>query len=147
MISVDALSGEVYLQLQAKSKTEDVARYLADLCQEACREGIEKLLIALDNNSTHKEKMKRLLSEYLKASEVKDKIVVEFIHIPAYSPDFNLAEYEIHLLRLEKLHHLPSNITIAEIERELKDVKILMNSTQISNTLEHIFALVPLSIS
>lgn len=147
MISVDALSGEIYLQLQAKSKTEDVARYLGDLCQEACREKVEKLLIALDNNSTHKEKMKRLLSEYLKAAEIKDKIVVEFIHIPAYSPDFNLAEYEIHLLRLEKLHHLPANITIAEMETKLKDVKVLMNSAQISNTLEHIFALAPMSIS
>ena len=147
MISVDALSGEIYLQLQAKSKTEDVARYLADLCQEAYREDIEKLIIALDNNSTHKEKMKKLLSEYLQAAEIEDKVVIEFIDIPAYSPDFNLAEYEIHLLRLEKLHHLPSNTTIAEIEKKIKDVKILMNSAQISNTLEHIFALAPMSIS
>ena len=62
--------------------------------------------------------------------------------VPAYSPDFNLAEYEIHLLRLQKLHHLSSNVTIAEIEQKLKDVKILMNSEQIYRTLEHIFALV-----
>ena len=58
----------------------------------------------------------------------------------------NLAEYEIHLLRLEKLHHLPSNTTIAEIEENLKDVHILMNSEQISKTLNHIFSLVPLPI-
>jgi hypothetical protein len=44
-------------------------------------------------------------------------------------------------LRLQKLHHLPSNVTIAEIEQKLKDVKILMNPEQISRTLEHIFAL------
>jgi len=61
-------------------------------------------------------------------SGIAQKLTVEFIHRPAYSPDFNLAEYEIHLLRLEKLHHLPSNVIIAEIERKLEDVKILMNS-------------------
>jgi hypothetical protein len=72
---------------------------------------------------------------------------VEFIHIPAYSPDFNLAEYEIHLLRLEKLHHLPSDLRISEIEKKLESVKILMNPEQIFKTLEHIFALAPMSIS
>jgi len=73
-------------------------------------------------------------------------LTVELIHTPDYSPDSNLAEYEIHLLRLEKLHDLPANVTIAEIERKLEDVKILMNSEQILNTLDHIFPLVPMPI-
>ena len=64
----------------------------------------------------------------------------------SYSPSLNLAEYEIDLLRLEKLHHLPANTTIAEIAEKLKDVNILMNSEQISKTLKHIFSLVPLPI-
>ena len=89
----------------------DVARYLADLCEDAQKEDVE-----------------RLLAEYLQTSGIAQKLTVEFIHTPAYSPDFNLAEYEIHLLRLEKLHHLLSNITIAEIEKKLEDVKFLMNS-------------------
>jgi transposase len=147
MLSVDAVSGEIYLQLKPNSKAEDVSEYLLDLCKEAHKDKIEKLSIALDNNSTHKKKMKKQLREHLQTAGITDKIAIEFIHTPAYSPDFNLAEYEIHLLRLEKLHHLPSNITIAEIEKKLEDVKILMNSEQIFRTLEHIFALVPLSIS
>ena len=146
MISVDALTGEIYLQLSPKSKTEDVAKYLVELCEDARKENVEKLFIVLDNNSTHKEKMKRLLTENLKAAEIDDKILIEFIHTPAYSPSLNLAEYEIHLLRLEKLHHLPANTTIAEIAEKLKDVNILMNSQQISKTLKHIFSLVPLPI-
>ncbi len=73
-------------------------------------------------------------------------MTVELIHTPDYSPDSNLAEYEIHLLRLEKLDNLPANINIAEIERKLEDVKILMNSEQILNTLNHIFPLVPMPI-
>jgi len=147
MLAVNAITGEIYLQLQPKSKTEDVAKYLADLCEDAYKEDIEKLIITLDNNSTHKEKMKKQLAEHLKTSGTGKKLEVEFIHTPAYSPDFNLAEYEIHLLRLKKLHHLPSNVTIAEIEKKLEDVKILMNSEQILNTLNHIFSLVPTPIS
>jgi len=146
MLSVNAKTGEIYLQLQPKSKTEDVAKYLKDLCEDACKDNIKKLIITLDNNSTHKEKMKKLLAESLKTSGIGEKLAVEIIHTPAYSPDFNLAEYEIHLLRLEKLHHLPSNVTIAEIEKKLEDVKILLNSEQILNTLNHIFFLVPMPI-
>jgi len=66
MISVDAVSGEIYLQLKPKSKSEDVAEYLSDLCKDAYKDNIEKLIIGLDNNSTHKEKMKKLLAEHLK---------------------------------------------------------------------------------
>lgn len=57
MISVDAVTGELYLQLQAQSKTEDGARYLAGLCKDAYRENVEKLSIALEHNSTPKAKM------------------------------------------------------------------------------------------
>jgi len=146
MLSVDAVSGEIYLQLQAHSKTEDVAQYLVDLCQDARRDKVEKLFIALDNNPTHKEKMKNLLRGELQMAGIADQIIVEFIHTPAYSPNFNLVEYEIHLLRLEKLHHLPSDVTIAEIKKRLEDVKFLMNAEQIFRTLEHIFALAPRSI-
>ena len=142
MISVDGTSGEIYLKLKPNSKTEDAAQYFIDLCKDMHKGNVDKLFIALDNNSTHKEKMKRQSKERLQSAGLADKIAVEFIHTPAYSPDFNLAEYEIHLLMLQALHHLPANVTIAEIEQKLKDVKFLMNSEQISRTLEHIFALV-----
>jgi len=147
MMSVDAVTGEIYLQLQPQAKGEDVAKYFADLCKDAEAEKVEKVIIVLDNNSTHKDKMKRLLQEHLCRLGITGRIEVEFVHTPSYSPDFNLAEYEIHLLRLQKLHHLPSNITITEIEKKLEGVKLLMEPEQISNTLEHIFALAPTSIS
>ena len=123
-----------------------MSQYLRDMCEDTFKDNIEKLVIVLDNNSTHKEKIKKQLREHLQTVGIADKIVIESIHTPAYSPDFNLAEYEIHLLRLEKLHHLPSNITIAEIEERLERVKILMNPEQIFRTLEHIFALAPMAI-
>jgi len=147
MISVDAVTGEVYLQRQPKSKTEEVAMYFADLCEDAQADNVEQVTIILDNNSTHKDKMKRLLQEHLHRLGLTDKITVEFFHTPPYSPDFNLAEYEIHLLRLLKLHHLPANVTIPGIEEKLESVKTLMGPEQISKTLDHIFALVSTSIS
>ena len=61
MLSVNAVSGEIYLQLKEKSKAEDVATYLADLASDAHLDQIQKLLIVLDNNSTHKQKMINLL--------------------------------------------------------------------------------------
>jgi len=54
--AVDAVTGEIYLQLQAKG--EDVAKYLADLCQATTAEKVETVIIVWDNNSTHKDKMK-----------------------------------------------------------------------------------------
>ena len=53
MISVDAVTGEIYLQLTPKSKTEDVVKYLTELCEDARKEDVEKLFIVLDNNSAH----------------------------------------------------------------------------------------------
>ena len=47
MISVDAVTGEIYLQLNPKSKTEDVVKYLAELCEDARKEDVEKLFIVL----------------------------------------------------------------------------------------------------
>jgi len=85
--------------------------------------------------------MKRLLREHLSELGLIEKIEVEFIHTPTYSPDFNLAEYEIHQLRLQKLHHLPADVTIVDIEKKLEGIQFLMDSSQISNTLEHIFSL------
>ncbi len=54
----------------------------------------------LDNNYTQKNKVKFQLDRYLHNLNIPDKIVVYFIHTPTYSPNFNLVEYIIHLLRL-----------------------------------------------
>jgi hypothetical protein len=40
-------------------------------------------------------------------AEIENQITIEFIYLPPYSPNFNLVEYLIHLLRLRLLHHLP----------------------------------------
>ena len=65
MLSVDAVTGEIYLKLQPNSKTEDVSQYLIDLCEDAYKDNMGKLVIVLDNNPTHKEKMKKQLRAHV----------------------------------------------------------------------------------
>ena len=145
LLSVDAISGEEYLQLKSKAKSEDIASYFGLLCDDLLSQGYCKVTIILDNNSTHKEKMKSQLETLMSSLEIKSKIRVEFIYTPAYSPDFNLAEYIIHLLRLKFLHHLPLNTTIDRIEEKLRDYFLshqLQTPKQIKNTIRHICDLV-----
>ena len=120
MIAVDAVTAEEYLKLIEKSKTEDVSNYFALLASDCVKQGVEKLSVILDNNSTHKQKMKNQLQLHLINLSIQDKITVEFIHTPAYSPDFNLAEYIIHLVRLQLLHHLPLGVNIQQVREKLE---------------------------
>ena len=115
------MTGEEYLQLKSKAKSEDLASYFGLLCDDLSSQGYRQVTIILDNNSTHKDKMKFQLETLMSTLEIKSRIHVEFLHTPPYSPDFNLAEYIIHLLRLQFLHHLPLNTTIEQIEEKLSD--------------------------
>ena len=60
--------------------------------------------------------MKSQLKFHLINAEISDKIVVDFIHTPTYSPNFNLVEYIIRLLRLKLLHHLSLNVNIQQVK-------------------------------
>jgi hypothetical protein len=89
--------------------------------------------------------MKIQLQGHLDNLGIQDKMVVEFIHTPPYSPDFNLAEYLIHLLRLEFLHHLPLGVSMQQIQEKLENyfqLHHLQTPEQIQNTIQHIYNLV-----
>ncbi len=86
------------------------------------------------------------LQPHLSSLNIQDKIVVEFIYTPPYSPDFNLAEYIIHFLRLQLLHHLPSEINIQQVREKLDNYlqsSQLQTPEQIQNIIQHIYTLVP----
>jgi DDE superfamily endonuclease len=145
LLAVDAVSGEEFLRLVPIAKTEDVALYFGELCKECFQEGIKHLTIILDNNSTHKDKLRRYLWAELFTSGIDEKITVEFVYTPPYSPNFNLVEYLIHLLRLRLLHHLPSGISIEQVEMRLLtffETQQLQTPIQISNTIQHIYNLI-----
>ncbi len=145
MLAVDAFTGEEYLKLKEKSKTEDVSNYFAELALDCVKQGFNKLSVILDNNSTHKKKMQEQLSAHLSKLNIQNKILVEFIYTPPYSPDFNLAEYLIHLLRLQLLHHLPLGMNIQQVVEKLENYFNffqLQTPEQIQNTIQHIYTLV-----
>ena len=143
-LSVDAITGKEYLLLNPDAKTEDIASYFGLLVDDLYSEGYEEITIYLDNNSTHKKKMKSKLARLLPLLDLEGRVNIEFSHIPAYSPDFNLAEYIIHQIRLQILHHMPIDATLDSIEVEIEtylDKHQLQTPEQIKNTLEHIFNL------
>ena len=145
LLAVDASSGEEFLQLVAIAKTEDLALYFGELCKECIQARIKHLTIILDNNSTHKDKLRRYLWAELFTLGIDEQITVEFMYTPPYSPDFNLVEYLIHLLRLRILHHLPSGTSIEEVERRLLtffETQQLPTPIQISKTIQHIYNLI-----
>ena len=145
LLAVDASSGEEFLRLVAIAKTEDLALYFGELCKECIQARIKHLTIILDNNSTHKDKLRRYLWAELFTLGIDEQITVEFMYTPPYSPDFNLVEYLIHLLRLRILHHLPSGTSIEEVERRLLtffETQQLQTPIQISKTIQHIYNLI-----
>jgi hypothetical protein len=145
LLAVDAVSGEEFLRLVPVAKTEDIALYFGELCKDCIRQKIKHLTIILDNNSTHKDKLRRYLRAELFTSGIDEQIIVEFVYTPPYSPNFNLVEYLIHLLRLRLLHHLPTGTSIEQVEMRLQtffETQQLQTPIQISNTIQHIYNLI-----
>jgi hypothetical protein len=145
LLAVDAITGEEFIDLVPTAKTEDIALYLGELCRECVNQKIHHLTIILDNNSTHKDKLRRYLAAELFTSGLEEQIKVEFIHTPPYSPDFNLVEYIIHLLRLRLLHHLPVGMTIEQVKMRILtffETQQLQSPLQIANTIQHIYNLI-----
>ena len=144
-LCVDALSGEEFFNLRSGSKTEDVAEYLAEFVSESVQLGYAHLSIILDNNPTHKQKMEAQLRLHLEEMGIDQKITVELLYTPSYSPKLNLVEYVIHLLRLRFLHHLPLGMTLADIECKLKrflESNQFLSAEQVKKTLNYILSLV-----
>ena len=144
MISVDANTCLEYLKLKEKSKTEDVSDYFLQCSQDCLREEFDKLTIILDQDLTDKKKMKSQLKFHVINAQISDKIVVDFIHTPTYSPNFNLVEYIIHLLRLKLLHHLSLDVNIQQVKDILEkffQFNQLQTPEQIQNIIRHICTL------
>jgi transposase len=144
LLAVDAHSGQEYIKLTPKAKTEDLVDYFYDLALQAQKEGFNQLTLILDNNSTHKDKMRYYLWLKLKTKPELLHFRVNYLYTPTYSPNFNLAEYIIHLIRLNLLHHLPANVTLDDIKNKISNFFLLnqlQTPLQILNTINHILKL------
>lgn len=151
LLAVDALTGDEFVVLEPEAPSELIALYFYDLARSAHAQGYDTLTVILDNAPTHKDTMRYQLWLRLRANPDLQHFTVRFLDLPAYSPDFNLAEYVIHLLRLKLLHHLPMRTTLdqvyAKIEHYFTHGTSLLNAQQVKNTIRHILALTPRSLS
>jgi transposase len=144
LLCVDTVTGEEYLRLTARARTEDIANYFAAFCRDSIQLGVTKLSVILDNNTTHKQKMQNLLNTQLQELGIQGNITVEFIYTPPYSPDFNLVEYLVHQLRLKVRSSQPVGMTIELVREKLEkylQVNQLQTPEQIRNTIAHICSL------
>ena len=143
-LSVDSKSGEIYLEFSSKSKIVDVVNYMYNLIIDSKEKGYKSIIIVLDNHTTHKSKMKAKLSEKMSQNPELNGFEVKFLHTPAYSPDFNLAEYLIHQVRLKLLHHLPTGLKLEEIISKIMSfisTQKVQTEDQIKSTINHILKL------
>jgi transposase len=143
-LSIDGVTGKEYFQSSPSAKTPAVAHYLADLIADTMKEGYTRLTFVLDNNPTHKKKMRTLLEEELSKRNLQKNISLSFIYTPPYSPKLNLAEYLIHILRQRLLHHHRYNTTLTDLIQRVVDFLAcdsLQTPQQIAATLRHIIKL------
>lgn len=144
LISIDATSGKEYVEMMPSSKADDVADYLSQVCTKIKNDGNNVVTIILDNNRTHKDKMRYNLWLALKSNELMIDFIVKYVYIAPYSPDYNLAEYAIHLLRVNVLHHCSPKLTLDDKETMVRNYlqnNHLFSKPGLENTLAHILNL------
>jgi hypothetical protein len=133
-------SAECYFQTEPKAKSFEIADCLVDLAKTLCAQGYTSADIFLDNNPTHKHKMK---TDFYQMLDVP--MTIRFHHFPSYSPLCNPTEYLIHLIRQKHLHHHDYKLNLQELEKISTDNllgKTFISKEQMVNILEHIHNLV-----
>lgn len=151
LLALDLSTGEETLAITPDGKSDMVAWFLHQLVQDAHAEGYTRLTILLDNNATHHDLMRYLLWLRVRSQPELQAFPVDFFYTPAYSPDYNPAEYLIHLIRLKLLHHLPTGTALAavahKLEQRFTEATSFLTPQQVANVLRHIIHLQPNSPS
>lgn len=140
-MSVDLLEADCLFAATAQATSLEVAQYLAEVALLYEQKGYEQLDIFLDRNPTHKTKMQDLFSELTNHLKIK----THFHFIAAYSPQLNLVEYVIHLIRQKELHHADCKLRLADFEERIKTLckqHDFLTKDNIINILAHIESLI-----
>ena len=149
-LGVDLQDGETRVQFQPGSQTDDVVWSVAMIVLLWVQQGYRWITLILDNAPTHREGMKQkvhaLLAQVAEMTHWDDlaNLTLNFLHPPAYSPDFNPAEYLIHAVRQGALYHAPSTLTLAEKAGRVRDFVERgppMTPVQMARLLDHVYRL------
>jgi hypothetical protein len=145
LLAIDLLSAEVFFQASDEAKSPNIAAYFADSIRHYDTQNVVRLDIFLDRNTTHKDKMQRLLAELLAGDTLKTTIDVKFHLMPAYSPKLNLVKYAIHQIRRQALHHADCKHSLSNVVEPVKTLCSqgkIFSKEQIINILGYIESLV-----
>lgn len=80
----------------------------------------------------------------LKSNKDTEDFKVNYEYIAPYSPNYNLAEYAIHLLRLKVLHHSSPKLSLSEKDDLIKNYfknHHLLDAIEVENIINHILNL------
>jgi DDE superfamily endonuclease len=144
LLAINLSSAEFFFQAKPQAKSEHIAAYFANPIAYHHQHGARSMDIFLDRNTTHKEKMKRLLED-LRAHQPSAQVDVRFHLMPAYLPKLNPVEYAIHLLRLRYLYHADSIRVLPQVIEHIAEVckeGTILSKQQINNIIRHIIGLV-----
>jgi len=144
LLGVDAVSGALFLRLVPRARALDLVPYFRDLALDTYHQGYHTLSVILDNCVTHKDTLRYEVWQAIRAEPELQTFDLRWEDTPAYSPALNLAEYLIHQVRLQLLHHCPTTYSLADIQTRLLTLvqdTVLLTPAQIKNTLNHIFGL------
>lgn len=114
LLSVALHTGECFFGAVSKADSGAVATYLHQLAAHAHGKGACSLSVVLDQNPTHRQKMRTALLA------LKPAIPVRFLDVATYSPNLNPVEYLIHLIRLRLLHHAAPSQKLHQVQQRLE---------------------------
>jgi hypothetical protein len=160
LLAIDLITAKEYLKLEPVAKTPEIAQYIVNLTLDQLKDNpqLQTINICLDNNPTHKTKLRNIITEktielYKKRKghkkpkylpKLKDFPTINFFYFAPYSPNDNPVEYDIRLMRQLCLHHLPMNTTLDQLASQLQ-TKIqnqqFMTLPKLQNILTHILTL------
>ena len=141
LLGIDLFTSDCIFQANPSAKSGQIAAYFAELAQNYQEKGINKLVIFLDRNPTHRNKMQTIFAELTAKLTIK----TEFHLMAPYSPQLNLVEYAIHQIRYKILHHANPEMNLTQFQDIIQDYcqkQKIFTQKQIVNILEHIESLV-----
>ncbi|MBK8442379.1 MAG: transposase [Sphingobacteriales bacterium] len=133
---MDLFDADCLFQANQVAKAEQVAQYFADLSLIYQNKGIKKVVVYLDNNRTHKDKMKTIYQELTAQLNLE----IDFRYLTPYSLKLNLVEYAIHLIRLNVTHNADCKDSLQKFEQHINELtkQKIFTKNQIVNILQHI---------